>query len=66
MKFSVFFFFLTWNKKKLFDTHLNRLLKDTFFSLQIGFTFSVPVAKTAELSGSSSISEPITSSSSGK
>uniref|UniRef100_A0A452UT26 Nuclear pore complex protein Nup153 n=1 Tax=Ursus maritimus TaxID=29073 RepID=A0A452UT26_URSMA len=30
----------------------------------IGFTFSVPVAKTAELSGSSSISEPITSSSS--
>ncbi|XP_036111335.1 nuclear pore complex protein Nup153 isoform X1 [Molossus molossus] len=29
----------------------------------IGFTFSVPVAKTAELSGSSSISEPITSSS---
>ncbi|XP_034516171.1 nuclear pore complex protein Nup153 isoform X2 [Ailuropoda melanoleuca] len=30
----------------------------------IGFTFSVPVAKTAELSGSSSISETITSSSS--
>ncbi|XP_029801520.1 nuclear pore complex protein Nup153 isoform X2 [Suricata suricatta] len=30
----------------------------------IGFTFSVPVAKTAELSGSSSVSEPITSSSS--
>ncbi|XP_064453205.1 nuclear pore complex protein Nup153 isoform X5 [Mirounga angustirostris] len=30
----------------------------------IGFTFSVPVAKTAELSGCSSISEPITSSSS--
>nr|KAF6444669.1 nucleoporin 153 [Molossus molossus] len=30
---------------------------------EIGFTFSVPVAKTAELSGSSSISEPITSSS---
>ncbi|XP_036893835.1 nuclear pore complex protein Nup153 isoform X4 [Sturnira hondurensis] len=29
----------------------------------IGFTFSVPVAKTAELSGSSNISEPITSSS---
>ncbi|XP_058588895.1 nuclear pore complex protein Nup153 isoform X4 [Neofelis nebulosa] len=29
----------------------------------IGFTFSVPVAKTTELSGSSSISEPITSSS---
>nr|XP_010594495.1 nuclear pore complex protein Nup153 isoform X1 [Loxodonta africana] len=29
----------------------------------IGFTFSVPVAKTAELSGSSSTSEPITSSS---
>ncbi|XP_004693362.1 PREDICTED: nuclear pore complex protein Nup153 [Condylura cristata] len=28
----------------------------------IGFTFSVPVAKTAELSGSSSISEPTTSS----
>ncbi|XP_057554933.1 nuclear pore complex protein Nup153 isoform X2 [Hippopotamus amphibius kiboko] len=28
----------------------------------IGFTFSVPVAKTAELSGSSSVSEPITSS----
>ncbi|XP_049510962.1 nuclear pore complex protein Nup153 isoform X7 [Panthera uncia] len=31
----------------------------------IGFTFSVPVAKTTELSGSSSISEPITSSSLG-
>eukprot|EP00071_Canis_lupus_P051807 XP_535898.2 nuclear pore complex protein Nup153 isoform X1 [Canis lupus familiaris] len=30
----------------------------------IGFTFSVPVAKTTELSSSSSISEPITSSSS--
>ncbi|KAM8789967.1 nuclear pore complex protein Nup153 isoform 2-T2 [Rhynchonycteris naso] len=29
----------------------------------IGFTFSVPVAKTAELSGASSISEPITNSS---
>ncbi|XP_017894213.1 PREDICTED: nuclear pore complex protein Nup153 [Capra hircus] len=29
----------------------------------IGFTFSVPVAKTTELSGSSSVSEPITSSS---
>uniref|UniRef100_A0A9L0S4A6 Nuclear pore complex protein Nup153 n=1 Tax=Equus caballus TaxID=9796 RepID=A0A9L0S4A6_HORSE len=29
----------------------------------IGFTFSVPVAKTTELSGSTSISEPITSSS---
>lgn len=41
---------------------LNGQLKDTF-SLQIGFTFSVPVAKTAELSGPSSVSEPITSSS---
>lgn len=33
------------------------------FSVQIGFTFSVPVAKTTELSGSGNDSEPIPSSS---
>lgn len=38
-------------------------VKGHLLSLQIGFTFSVPVAKTTELSGSSSVSEPITSSS---
>ena len=38
-------------------------VKGHLLSLQIGFTFSVPVAKTAELSGPSSVSEPITSSS---
>ncbi|KAM5267446.1 uncharacterized protein RBU33_019039 isoform 2-T2 [Hipposideros larvatus] len=32
---------------------------------KIGFTFNVPIAKTAEVSGSTNISEPITSSSGG-